>query len=67
VPWWDAGAIGAAQARKAQLQANHEAWVAGGMHGKIGRCGPKVRPYLRVDEAAGGYGEQGDYRMILGY
>jgi hypothetical protein len=74
VLWWDAGAIGAAQARKAQLEAeiadlrvNHDAWVKAGMLGKIERCGPHARPCIRVDEGAGAFGDQGDYRVILGY
>lgn len=74
VLWWDAGAIGAAQARKAQLeaevaemQATHDAWVKAGMLGKLERCGPKARPCLRVDENAGSFGDHADYRVILGY
>jgi hypothetical protein len=74
VLWWDAGAIVAAQARKAelemeigQLQATRDGWVRAGMLGKLERCGPKSRPCIRVDEGAGGFGERGDYRVILGY
>ena len=74
VLWWDAGAIGALQARKAQLevavaelQARHEDWIRQGMLGKLERCGPRDRPCIRVDEGAGEFGERGDYRVILGY
>jgi len=74
VLWWDTGAIGRAQARKAQLeaevaelQANREAWVMAGLLGKLERCGPKSRPCIRVDERAGSFGDQADYRVILGY
>lgn len=74
VLWWDTGAIGRAQVRKAQLeaevaelQANREEWAKTGMLGKLERCGPKSRPCLRVDERAGSFGDQADYRVILGY
>ena len=74
VLWWDAGAIGAAQVQKAQLeaeigdlQANHDAWVKAGMLGKIERCGPRSRPCIGVDESAGPFGEQSNYRVIEGY
>jgi len=74
VLWWDTGAIGRAQARKAQLegevaelQANREGWAMAGMLGKLERCGPKSRPCIRVDERAGSFGDQADYRVILGY
>ena len=74
VLWWDAGAIGAAQARKlaleaeiAQMQANRDGWEKAGMLGKLEHCGPKSRPCIRVDEGAGGFGDRGDYRVILGY
>ncbi len=74
VLWWDAEAISAAQARKAelemeigQLQAVRDGWVRAGMLGKLEHCGSKARPCIRVDEGAGGFGERGDYRVILRY
>ena len=74
VLWRDAGTIGALQARKAQLevavaelQAQHADWIRQGMLGKLERCGPRDRPCIRVDEGAGRFGEQADYRVILGY
>ena len=74
VLWWNTSAIGAAQERKAELQAevaelqaNRDAWVKAGLMAKLERCGPKARPCIRVDESAGGFGERGDFRVILGY
>ncbi len=74
VLWWDTGAIGRAQVHKAQLeaevaqmQANREEWAKAGMLGKLDRCGPKLRPCIRVDERAGSFGDQADHRVILGY
>ncbi len=74
VLWWDAGAIGAAQLQKAQLEveiaglrANQDEWIKAGMLGKIEHCGPTMRPCIRVDESAGPFGEQSDHRVILGY
>ena len=76
VLWWDAGAIADARARKAQLQAevaelqaNYDGWVKLGVQQKVIRCGPKLRPCIRVDENAGQFGSegQGSYRVIWGY
>ncbi len=74
VLWWNTGAIGAAQERKAELQtevaeleANRDALVKAGLLAKLERCGPKARPCIRVDESAGGFGDRGDFRVLLGY
>ena len=76
VLWWNTSAIGAAQERKAQLQAevaemqaNRDAWVKAGMLAKLGRCNPGNRPCIRVDEGAGPFesGGHDDYRVIQGY
>ncbi len=74
VLWWDAGMIGRAQLQKAHLEAeiaemraNRGEWQKAGMLGKLEPCGPEGRPCIRVDERAGGFGEQADYRVILGY
>ena len=74
VLWWDAGMIGRAQLQKAQLEAeitdlkaSRDEWQKAGMLGKLEHCGPNSRPCIRVDESAGGFGNQGDYRVILGY
>lgn len=69
--WWDTSAIGRAQVQKvrlqaeiAQLEAHRDAWVDAGMEGKLSRCGRKKRPCVRVDEQAGSFGDQSDYRII---
>lgn len=74
VLWWDTSAIGRTQVQKAQmeveiakLQASRDAWMKAGMLGKLDRCGPKQRPCVQVDESAGSYGDQSDYRIIRGY
>jgi len=51
----------------AELQANREGWAMAGMLGKLERCGPKLRPCIRVDERDGSFGDHADYRVILGY
>ncbi len=38
-----------------------------GLLGKLERCGPKSRPCIRVDERTGSFGDQADYRVILGH
>ena len=74
VLWWDAGVIGRAQLQKAHLEAeianlkaSQDEWQKAGMLGKLAHCDPGYRPCIRVDERAGGFGDQGDYRVILGY
>jgi len=74
VLWWNTSAIGAAQERKAELQAevvelqaNRDALVKAGLLGKLERCGPKARPCIRVDESVGEFGNRSDFRVILGY
>ena len=74
VLWWDGGAIKAARAEKAQLQAevvemqaNWDEWMKAGVLAKLERCGPKARPCVRVNEGAGAFGMASDYRVLLGY
>lgn len=74
VLWWDGGAIQAARAEKARLQAevaemqaSRDEWAKAGMLGKLTRCNPGNRPCVRVDERAGAFGERSDYRVLLGY
>ncbi len=76
VLWWNTSAIGAAQERKAELQAevaemqaNYNSWVKTGVLEKVIRCNPGNRPCIRVNEAAGPFESQGhnDYRVIQGY
>jgi hypothetical protein len=65
--WWDTGTISNLQDEITQLQANHDAWVKAGMLGKINTCGPGNRPCIQVDESAGAFGTNSDYRIIEGY
>ena len=72
--WWDTRTIAAAQLEKAQLQtevaglrANYDGWVKAGVQEKVIRCNPGNRPCIRVNEAAGQFGEQRDIRIIGGY
>ena len=74
VLWWDTGAIQAARAEKAQLQAevaemqaNRDEWAKTGALAKLERCGPKARPCVRINEGAGVFGTASDYRVLLGY
>jgi len=76
VLWWDGDAIASARARKAQLQADvaelqasYDGWMKLGVQQKVIRCGPKLRPCIRVDENAGQFGNEEDagYRVIWGY
>ena len=65
--WWDSGRIEKLQDQIATLQANHDAWVKAGMLDRLERCNPGNRPCVEVDENAGTFGTQGDYRVIQGY
>jgi len=76
VLWWDGGAIQAARAEKARLQAevaemqaSRDEWAKAGFLSKLTRCNPGNRPCVRVDEGAGAFqgGGRADYRVLLGY
>jgi hypothetical protein len=67
VVWWDTGTVNNLQGEIIELQANHDALVRAGMLGKLTYCDPGNRPCIRVDESAGAFGSDGDYRIILGY
>jgi len=74
VLWWDTRTIAAAQLRKAQLtaevaelQANRDGWLKAGMLQRLTNCTPGNRPCIRVDESAGSFGNQADFRVIQGY
>ena len=74
VLWWDTGAIQAARAEKARLQAevtemqaNRDDWAKAGFLSKLARCNPGNRPCVRVNEGAGAFGTASDYRVLLGY
>lgn len=47
---------------------NYDGWVKLGVQQKVIRCGPKLRPCIRVDESAGQFGSEGDggCRVIWG-
>ncbi len=65
--WWDTGTISNLQDEITELKANHDAWVKAGMLGKLNTCGPAARPCVQVDESAGAFGANSDYRIIEGY
>jgi hypothetical protein len=65
--WWDTGTVNDLQDEIAQLQANRNALVNAGMLAKLITCGPDRRPCIQVDESAGAFGTNSDYRVILGY
>ena len=74
VLWWDQGAIDAARVQKAALQAeieglqaNRESWVKAGVLQRVITCGPKRRFCVKIDQSAGEFGEQGEYRVIQGH
>jgi cell division protein FtsB len=74
VVWWDTGTISNLQDEITELRdsitalrANHDAWVKAGMLGKLNTCGPAARPCVQVDESAGAFGTNSDYRIISGY
>ncbi len=59
--WWDMGAIQAARAEQAQLQAevmetraNRGEWAKAGILSKLGRCDPGNPPCVRANERARG-------------
>lgn len=71
VLWWDTKAIAAAHVAKQQLQAevedlraNRDAWAKAGMLTKLHQCGPKKLPCIPVEETAGAFGDQSDYRIL---
>ena len=65
--WWDTGTIEQLQGEITEMQANHAAWVKAGMLGKLTYCDPGNRPCIQVDEGAGAFGANSDYRVIKGY
>jgi type II secretory pathway component PulL len=65
--WWDTGTVENLQDEITQLQANHDAWVKAGMLRKVTTCDPGNRPCIQVDERAGAFGPNSDYRVIEGY
>lgn len=72
--WWDTKTIAQEQTQKDQLQqdiatlqANQASWERAGVLDKIEQCTPGNRPCVEVNENAGTFGEQGDYRVLKGY
>lgn len=79
--WWDQHALAGMRAERAQLaveiarlqgerdalEANRDELERSGLLAKISRCGPTKRLCVRVNEAAGAFGEQEDYRVLRGY
>ena len=72
--WWNARDLALTQARAAVLkaeiaglEADRDALVRQGLLAKITQCGTGNRPCIRVNEAAGAFGEPPDYRVIEGY
>ena len=72
--WWGWRALeevraetAALEAEVAGLKANRDALVRDGLLARIERCGPSSRPCVRVNEAAGTFGERADYRVLRGY
>ena len=79
--WWERHALAGVRAERAQLvmeiarlqgerdalAANRDELERAGLLAKIERCGPRNRPCVRVNEAAGAFGEQEDYRVLRGY
>jgi len=63
--WWTE--IGVLRGIRDELAAQRTRLVQEGLLAKINRCDPGHRPCIRVNEAAGAFGEQSDYRVILGY
>ena len=49
------------------LQSTRDELVKAGMLARISHCNPGARPCIRVNEAAGSFGEPADYRIIQGY
>ena len=79
--WWDQHALAGVRAEKARLEteiarlqgerdkllANRDELIRAGFLAQINRCGPKSRLCVRVNEAAGEFGEEADYRVLRGY
>ncbi len=57
------------QMEVAEMQASRDEWAKAGFLAKLERCGPKLRPCVRVNKGAGAFESQGhaDYRVIQGY
>ena len=72
--WWTDYSLASAQAESslleakiAGLQGTRDTLERAGAKAGINKCGPSARLCIRVDEAAGPFGDQADYRIIRGY
>ena len=72
--WWTDYRLASAQAESSLLEANitglqdtRDMLERAGAKAGINKCGPSARLCIRVDEAAGPFGDQADYRIIRGY
>ena len=72
--WWTDYRLASAQAESSLLEANitglqdtRDMLERAGAKAGINKCGPSARLCIRVDEAAGPFGDQADYRVIRGY
>ncbi len=67
VVWWDRTTVSQLQGEITVLQANHAAWVKAGMLDKITYCEPGNRPCVAINQSAGTYGKNREYRVLKGY
>jgi AcrR family transcriptional regulator len=65
--WWDRTTVSQLRGEIAMLQANHAAWVKAGMLDKITYCEPGNRPCVAINQSAGTYGKNREYRVLKGY
>ncbi len=72
--WWTDYRLASAQAESSLLEAKiaglqdtRDMLERAGAKAGINKCGPSARLCIRVDEAAGPFGDQADYRIIRGY
>jgi hypothetical protein len=65
--WIDGQRIATLEDQIAQLRTNRDSWVKAGMQNRLTYCDPGNRPCVRINESAGSYGANGDYRVLEGY
>ncbi len=72
--WWTDYRLASAQAESSLLEAKitglqdtRDMLERAGAKAGINKCGPSARLCIRVDEGAGSFGDQADYRIIRGY
>jgi cell division protein FtsB len=74
IHWWTERDIALDKAQKALLEAEiagledkRDQLVSLGARATLNRCGDGARPCIRINEAAGSFGDPPDYRIIKGY